>query len=156
VLPPLQAQKSKFWFDDHIWRTATTGFPIVKINANKQFDGVYHSKTSVFWESFGMSHWFFLNFVLGFVRNVKIFLVFVGIVIEEVGQPIRRTSRPIRLRHFPHARTKLLASKIYIGLINTRYYFYNSQSTHWNGILKGKRHFPVYFDLSLRRYAVAM
>ena len=39
----------------------------------------------------------------------------------------------------------------------TRYYFYNSQSTHWNGILKGKRHFPVYFDLSLRRYAaVAM
>jgi hypothetical protein len=38
----------------------------------------------------------------------------------------------------------------------TRYYFYNSQSTHWNGILKGKRHFPVYFDLSLRRNAVAM
>ena len=31
----------------------------------------------------------------------------------------------------------------------TRYYFYNSQSTHWNGILKGKRYFPVYFDLSL-------
>jgi hypothetical protein len=24
------------------------------------------------------------------------------------------------------------------------------------GILKGKRHFPVYIDLSLRRYAVAM
>ena len=38
----------------------------------------------------------------------------------------------------------------------TRCYFYNSQSTHWNGILKGKRHFPVYFDLSLRRYAVAI
>ena len=31
----------------------------------------------------------------------------------------------------------------------TRYYFYNSRSTHWNGILKGKRYFPVYFDLSL-------
>jgi hypothetical protein len=31
----------------------------------------------------------------------------------------------------------------------TRYYFYNSQSTHWNGVLKGKRYFPVYFDLSL-------
>ena len=31
----------------------------------------------------------------------------------------------------------------------TRYYFYNSQSTHWNGILKGKHYFPVYFDLSL-------
>jgi hypothetical protein len=31
----------------------------------------------------------------------------------------------------------------------TRYYFYNSQSTHWNGILKGKRYFPVYFDLSI-------
>ena len=69
-----------------------------------------------------MSQGFFLNFVLGFVRNVKIFLVFVGIVIEEVGQPIRRTSRPIRLRHFPHARTKLLASKIYIGLINIDFF----------------------------------
>jgi hypothetical protein len=41
---------------------------------------------------------------------------------EEVGQPIRRTSRPIRLRHFPHARTKLLASKIYIGLINIDFF----------------------------------
>jgi hypothetical protein len=38
------------------------------------------------------------------------------------GQPIRRTSRPIRLRHFPHARTKLLASKIYIGLINIDFF----------------------------------
>ena len=43
-------------------------------------------------------------------------------VTEEVGQPIRRTSRPIRLRHFPHARTKLLASKIYIGLINIDFF----------------------------------
>ena len=41
---------------------------------------------------------------------------------EEVGQPIRRTSRPIRLRHFPHARTKLLVSKIYIGLINIDFF----------------------------------
>ena len=41
---------------------------------------------------------------------------------EEVGQPIRRTSRPIRLRHFPHACTKLLASKIYIGLINIDFF----------------------------------
>jgi hypothetical protein len=31
----------------------------------------------------------------------------------------------------------------------TRYYFYNSESTHWKGILKGKRYFPVYFDLSI-------
>jgi hypothetical protein len=31
----------------------------------------------------------------------------------------------------------------------TRYYFYNSESTHWNGILKGRRYFPVYFDFSL-------
>jgi hypothetical protein len=31
----------------------------------------------------------------------------------------------------------------------TRYYFYNSESTHLDGILKGKRYFPVYFDLSL-------
>jgi hypothetical protein len=29
-----------------------------------------------------------------------------------------RMSRPIRLRYFPHARMKLLASKIYIELIN--------------------------------------
>ena len=28
--------------------------------------------------------------------------------------------------------------------------------THWSDFLKGKRHFPVYFDLSLRRNAVAM
>jgi hypothetical protein len=56
-----------------------------------------------------------------------------------------RMSRPIRLRHFPHARMKLLASKIYIGLINIDFFsycyahfleisrdttFYNSQSTH--------------------------
>jgi hypothetical protein len=26
----------------------------------------------------------------------------------------------------------------------------NLPIAHWNGILKGKRHFPVYFDLSLR------
>jgi hypothetical protein len=44
---PIAGTKSEFWFDDHIWPAATTGFPIVKINANKQFDGVYHSKTSV-------------------------------------------------------------------------------------------------------------
>jgi hypothetical protein len=43
-------------------------------------------------------------------------------IAEEVGQPIRRTSRPIRLRHFPHARTKLLVSKIYIGLINIDFF----------------------------------
>jgi hypothetical protein len=29
-----------------------------------------------------------------------------------------RMSRPIRLRNFPHVRMKILASKIYIGLIN--------------------------------------
>jgi hypothetical protein len=46
----------------------------------------------------------------------------IGRVSEEVGQPIRRTSRPIRLRHFSHARTKLLASKIYIGLINIDFF----------------------------------
>jgi hypothetical protein len=34
-----------------------------------------------------------------------------------------RMSRPIRLCHFPHARMKLLASKIYIGLINI-YFFH--------------------------------
>ena len=33
-----------------------------------------------------------------------------------------RISRPIRLRHFPHARMKLLASKIYIGLINIDFF----------------------------------
>ena len=49
-------------------------------------------------------------------------LLLVNYYPEEVGQPIRRTSRPIRLRHFPHARTKLLASKIYIGLINIDFF----------------------------------
>ena len=61
---------------------------------------------------------------------------------EEVGQPIRRTSRPIRLRHFPHARTGLVSGLINIDFLSycyaiffrnfRRYYFYNSQSTHWN------------------------
>ena len=49
---------------------------------------------------------------------------------EEVGQTIRLTSRPIRLRHFPHARTKLLASKIYIGLINI-YFFHIVMQIFW-------------------------
>jgi hypothetical protein len=86
---------------------------------------------------------------------------------EEVGQPIRRIWANISTNQIAPfstcSRTKLVSSKIYIGLINidfwgnfTRYYFYSSQSSHRNGILKGKRHFPVYFDLSLRRYAVAM
>jgi hypothetical protein len=38
---------------------------------------------------------------------------------------------------------------IFLEISRDTYYFYNSQSTHWNGILKGKRYFPVYFDLSL-------
>ena len=80
-----------------------------------------------------------------------------------------RMPRPIRLRHFPHARMKLLASKIYIGLINIDFFHIVmqivleiSRDTTFTtvnlpiGILKGKRHFPVYFDLSLRRYTVGM
>ena len=47
---------------------------------------------------------------------------FTNSLVQWVGQPIRRTSRPIRLRHFSHARTKLLASKIYIGLINIDFF----------------------------------
>ena len=75
-----------------------------------------------------------------------------------------RMSRPNKLRHFPHARMKLVSTKIYIPFINIDFFrifmnfFWKFHSmllleqsiTHWSNFLKGKRHFPVYFDLSLR------
>ena len=55
---------------------------------------------------------------------INLFTLLADVILtpEDVGQPIRRTSRPIRLRHFHHARTKLLVSKIYIGLINIDFF----------------------------------
>jgi hypothetical protein len=89
-------------------------------------------------------------------------------VTEEVGQLIRRIWANLstnQIAPFPHARMKLLSSKIYIGLINIDFFHIVmhifleiSRDTtfttvnlpvSWNGILKGKRYFPVYFDLSL-------
>ena len=64
---------------------------------------------------------------------INLFTLLADVVIltpEEVGQPIRRASRPIRWRHFPHARTKLVASKIYIGLINI-YFFHIVMQIFW-------------------------
>ena len=86
---------------------------------------------------------------------------------EEVGQLIRRiwanlstnqiapfsscSHEAFGIENLHRAHKYLLFSYCYAHFFGnfTRYYFYNSESTHWNGILKGKRYFPVYFDPSL-------
>ena len=86
---------------------------------------------------------------------------------EEVGQLIRRiwanlstnqiapfsscSHEAFGIENLHRAHKYRLFSYCYAHFFGnfTRYYFYNSESTHWNGILKGKRYFPVYFDLSL-------
>ena len=75
-----------------------------------------------------------------------------------------RMSRPIKLRHFPHARMKLVSTKIYIPFINidffrifmnffleiSLYATFRTVNHPLERFLESKRHFPVYFDLSLR------
>jgi hypothetical protein len=83
---------------------------------------------------------------------------------EEVGQLIRRiwanlstnqiapfsscSHEAFGIENLNRAHKYRLFSYCYAHFFGnfTRYYFYNSESTHWNGILKGKRYFAVYFD----------
>ena len=99
-------------------------------------------------------------FKIVFFRNYPLFP-------EEVGQLIRRiwanlstnqiapfsscSHEAFGIENLHRAHKYRLFSYCYAHFFGnfTRYYFYNSESTHWNGILKGKRYFPVYFDLSL-------
>ena len=94
-------------------------------------------------------------------------LLFSHVIAEEVGQLIRRiwanlstnqiapfsscSHEAFGIENLHRAHKYRLFSYCYAHFFGnfTRYYFYNSESTHWNGILKGKRYFPVYFDLSL-------